>query len=204
MKKLVLLSVLFAAVCAFGQGQNTPCPANLALCGKALKVNQLTPYTNNPGTIAVISDGSSSSDCTTGGGANMVTCQTNGSTWSQIAGGGGGGGDNITSPNSTLNVGGTAANTTLDLKGAAGKIMAGATPALTATPILGLVGTTGSLTFAGTTSGSAGIVHPSVRHKGGVCIACFRPPLVLNVREGPKVTITFVNARMSAVVVERP
>jgi hypothetical protein len=54
------------------------------------------------------------------------------------------------------------------------------------------------------TSGSAGIVHPSVRHKGGVWIACFRPPLVLNVREGSKVTITFVNARMSAVVVERP
>jgi RES domain len=27
------------------------------------------------------------------------------------------------------------------------------------------------------TSGSAGIVYPSVRHKDGVCIACFRPPL---------------------------
>lgn len=28
------------------------------------------------------------------------------------------------------------------------------------------------------TSGSAGIEYPSVRHKDGVCIACFRPPLV--------------------------
>jgi len=52
------------------------------------------------------------------------------------------------------------------------------------------------------TSGSAGIVYPSVRHKEGVCIVCFRPPLVLNVREGPKVTFTFVDAEMTAVAVE--
>ena len=48
------------------------------------------------------------------------------------------------------------------------------------------------------TSGSAGIVYPSVRKKDGVCIACFRPPLVLNVQKGPMVTLTFVNAEMSA------
>jgi hypothetical protein len=52
------------------------------------------------------------------------------------------------------------------------------------------------------TSGSAGIVYPSVRHREGVCIACFRPPLVLNVREGPMVTFTFVDAGMTAVVIE--
>jgi RES domain-containing protein len=52
------------------------------------------------------------------------------------------------------------------------------------------------------TSGSAGIVYPSVRHKEGVCIACFRPPLVLNVREGPMVTFTFTDAEMSDVVIE--
>ena len=52
------------------------------------------------------------------------------------------------------------------------------------------------------TSGSAGIVYPSVRHKGGVCIACFRPPLVLNVREGPMVTFTFLDAEMIAAVIE--
>jgi RES domain-containing protein len=44
--------------------------------------------------------------------------------------------------------------------------------------------------------GSAGIVYPSVRGKGGTCIACFRPPLVLNVREGGKVRITFMNGEM--------
>ena len=53
------------------------------------------------------------------------------------------------------------------------------------------------------TSGSAGIVYPSVRRNGGVCIACFRPPLVLNVREGPKVMFTFAGAEMTAVIVEK-
>jgi len=51
------------------------------------------------------------------------------------------------------------------------------------------------------TSGSAGIVYPSVRHGGGVCIACFRPPLVLNVREGAIVTFTFSSGAMTNVVV---
>ena len=52
------------------------------------------------------------------------------------------------------------------------------------------------------TSGSAGIVYPSVRQKDGLCIACFRPPLVLNVREGPMATFTFIEAEMTAVVIE--
>ena len=62
-----------------------------------------------------------------------------------------------------------------------------------ASPILG---------FTLLTGGAAGIVYPSVRHKHGVCIACFRPPLVLNVQEGAMVTFTFIDARMAAVVVE--
>lgn len=49
------------------------------------------------------------------------------------------------------------------------------------------------------TAGSAGIVYPSVRDTRGVCLACFRPPLVLNVQEGSMVTFTFVNAEMVAV-----
>jgi hypothetical protein len=68
----------------------------------------------------------------------------------QLGGGGGGGGDTITSPNSTLNVGGSSSATTLDVAGAAGEILAGATPALTATPTLGLSGTTGSLALVNT------------------------------------------------------
>jgi RES domain-containing protein len=51
------------------------------------------------------------------------------------------------------------------------------------------------------TSGSAGIVYPSVRDKDGLCIACFRPPLVLNVQEGPMVTFTFIDTEMTAVVI---
>ena len=42
--------------------------------------------------------------------------------------------------------------------------------------------------------GSAGVVYPSVRHAGGTCIACFRPALVGNVREGVLVTFTFPDA----------
>lgn len=30
--------------------------------------------------------------------------------------------------------------------------------------------------------GSMGVVYPSVRRPGGTCVACFRPPLVMNVR----------------------
>jgi hypothetical protein len=35
--------------------------------------------------------------------------------------------------------------------------------------------------------GSAGVVHPSVRHKIGTCIVCFRPALVNNVRKGSSI-----------------
>jgi RES domain-containing protein len=45
--------------------------------------------------------------------------------------------------------------------------------------------------------GSAGIVSPSVRHNGGTCLACFRPALVMNVRRGPTVTLTFKEAKLA-------
>jgi hypothetical protein len=43
-------------------------------------------------------------------------------------------------------------------------------------------------------SGSGGVVYPSVRHKGGTCIACFRPALVNNVRKSSSISITFESA----------
>ena len=43
-------------------------------------------------------------------------------------------------------------------------------------------------------AGSAGVVYPSVRHKRGTCIACFRPALVNNVRKGSSISIGFENA----------
>lgn len=33
-------------------------------------------------------------------------------------------------------------------------------------------------------AGSLGVVYPSARRKGGTCMACFRPALVMNVRKG--------------------
>jgi RES domain len=41
--------------------------------------------------------------------------------------------------------------------------------------------------------GSNGVVYPSVRHRGGTCIGCFRPALVTNLREGSLTSITFRN-----------
>jgi hypothetical protein len=43
-------------------------------------------------------------------------------------------------------------------------------------------------------TGSAGVVYPSVRHREGTCIACFRPALVNNVRRGGQVSVEFENA----------
>ena len=42
--------------------------------------------------------------------------------------------------------------------------------------------------------GSAGVVYPSVRHKGGICIGCFRPALVSNVRKGSTISVHFESA----------
>lgn len=41
-----------------------------------------------------------------------------------------------------------------------------------------------SLTASLLEAGSEGIVYPSVRHRGGTCIACFRPALVFHPRRG--------------------
>jgi hypothetical protein len=42
--------------------------------------------------------------------------------------------------------------------------------------------------------GAAGVVYPSVRRRGGTCLACFRPALVVDVRRGWVVTIEFSDA----------
>lgn len=49
-------------------------------------------------------------------------------------------------------------------------------------------------------AGSAGIVYPSVRHSGGVCIGCFRPALVNNVRKGSRLSVSFENAFATPVI----
>jgi len=42
--------------------------------------------------------------------------------------------------------------------------------------------------------GSAGLIYPSARHRGGTCLASFRPALVVNVRKGWVVTLEFSDA----------
>jgi hypothetical protein len=81
------------------------------------------------------------------GGASVAFLDYQGNLTVSSCSGCGSGGDTITSPNSTLNVGGSSSATTLDLAGSAGEIMAGATPALTYTPSLGKSGTAGTLSL---------------------------------------------------------
>jgi len=91
MKRLLWLFMLLAAPMAWAQGSNVGCNPVLALCGGPLTVATL-PAVPAKGTMAAVSDGASSSDCTVGHGTTLVTCQYNGSAWVQVAGGGGGGG----------------------------------------------------------------------------------------------------------------
>lgn len=51
--------------------------------------------------------------------------------------------------------------------------------------------------------GSSGIVYPSVRRKGGLCIACFRPALVNNVRKGARYRFTWSGLATPAIRLEQ-
>jgi hypothetical protein len=44
------------------------------------------------------------------------------------------------------------------------------------------------------------LIYPSVRHRGGTCLACFRPALVLNVRKGWVVSLEFSHASATPTV----
>ena len=48
-------------------------------------------------------------------------------------------------------------------------------------------------------AGSLGVVYPSVRHPGGTCLACFRPPLVMNVRRGATYRFTWTPGQPASV-----
>jgi hypothetical protein len=50
--------------------------------------------------------------------------------------------------------------------------------------------------------GSLGVVYPAVRHAGGTCLACFRPPLVTNVRRDATWRFTFSGGKPPAIVRE--
>jgi hypothetical protein len=49
-------------------------------------------------------------------------------------------------------------------------------------------------------AGSLGVVYPSVRHSGGTCLACFRPPLVTNARRDATYRFTFSGTGRPAIV----
>lgn len=52
-------------------------------------------------------------------------------------------------------------------------------------------------------AGSLGVVYPSVRNAGGTCIACFRPPIVGNVRRGKTWRFTWTGTPKPIIRAER-
>jgi RES domain-containing protein len=53
------------------------------------------------------------------------------------------------------------------------------------------------------TSGSLGIVYPSVRRQGGTCLACFRPALVMNVRRSRTYRFSWEGTPVPRITLER-
>lgn len=53
------------------------------------------------------------------------------------------------------------------------------------------------------TEGALGIVYPSVRHKSGTCLACFRPALVNNVRKHARYRFTFAGEARPRIALEQ-
>jgi hypothetical protein len=51
--------------------------------------------------------------------------------------------------------------------------------------------------------GSLGVVYPSVRRRGGTCLACFRPALVGNVRRGATYRFTWNGTPRPTITMER-
>lgn len=51
-------------------------------------------------------------------------------------------------------------------------------------------------------AGSLGVVYPSVRSRGGTCVACFRPALVTNVRRSETYRFTWTGTPEPTVAVE--
>lgn len=52
-------------------------------------------------------------------------------------------------------------------------------------------------------AGALGIVYPSVRHKGGTCLACFRPALVNNVRKHARYRFTWKGGSRPGIVLDK-
>lgn len=48
-------------------------------------------------------------------------------------------------------------------------------------------------------AGSLGLVYPSVRRAGGICVACFRPALVVNVRKGATLQFQWSGSAMPTI-----
>ena len=82
-------------------GIGTTCPSGApvgSICSVAQLIAPVTvaslaaPSASNKNVIRVVSDGTSATDCTGGGGSSQALCISNGSAWKPLSGSGGGGG----------------------------------------------------------------------------------------------------------------
>jgi RES domain-containing protein len=51
-------------------------------------------------------------------------------------------------------------------------------------------------------AGSLGVIYPSVRRAGGTCLACFRPPLVMNVRRAKTYRFRWIGRATPVITIE--
>ncbi len=159
MTLLRFLAILTTAVLGvFGQTKDT-FPRTVASYTVATLP---TPAANS---IAIVTDGASASDCTTGGGSSRVLCVYSGSAWAAL--GGGGGGATTVAGLTDLRV--TATTTVATIS--AGTARFGATPypitAATAT-ITGGSGSGTAKVFV-TSAGAVVVEHPTA---AGITISC--------------------------------
>lgn len=86
MKPMRILAAIFCvAVLLLGQAK-----FGIGILPPSVTVSQLPTASSNTGRIYTVSDGASSTDCTSGSGSTPVTCWSNGTSWTTLGGSGSG------------------------------------------------------------------------------------------------------------------
>ena len=85
MKNACLFALVLAASFAFGQGQSGYIQTGSGI--SITNVAGLSAVSHITGTPVIVTDGSTATDCTVGGGSNVVFCHWTGSAWAQFVSG---------------------------------------------------------------------------------------------------------------------
>lgn len=85
MKKVLLVLCFVGALSGYGFAQSSNGNRGGG-GGSIISIVSKLPASPTVGTIATVTDGASTTDCTTGGGSNLVLCRFGGSSWGQFTG----------------------------------------------------------------------------------------------------------------------